>query len=412
MPRQAAARDAPSDPGAAPHRGRLSPRAGFLLQTSMIGSFLAASSAPTPLYPVYQARWGFSPITVTVVFAVYALAVLAALLTVGALSDHIGRRPVLLASSLLLAAALAVFATAGGVGELTVGRVLQGLATGAASGALGAGLLDLDRARGTLANGVGPFTGLALGALGSSLLVAYLPAPTRLVYLVLCAIVLAQAVGVAAMPETAPRIPGALASLRPTIGVPAAARRDLLIAAPCLVASWALSGFYLSLGPSLARLVVDSRWVVLGGLAVFALTVTAALTVLLLRDTAARTVMFLGALGLLVGVGVTLLGADLPSTPTFFVGTTLAGIGLGAGFQGGLRVLIPLVAPHERAGLLSTVYVLCYLAFGVPAVVAGYLVTHHGLLPTARGYGLVVMALAALALLGLLTRARRPAPGA
>src|SRR6266700_3516880 len=111
---------------------RLSARAAFVLQASITMFFLAGSSAPTPLYPVYQAEWGFSPITVTVVFGVYAIAVLAALLTVGSLSDHVGRRPVLIAATALQAVTMLVFARAGGVGSLVVARVIQGLSTGAA----------------------------------------------------------------------------------------------------------------------------------------------------------------------------------------------------------------------------------------------------------------------------------------
>jgi MFS family permease len=388
--------------------GRLGPRAGFALQTSMIVSFLAASTAPTPLYAVYQQAWGFTPVTITMIFGVYAVAVLCSLLVVGALSDHIGRRPVLLVAAALQTIAMIVFATAGGVGALMAARITQGLATGAATGALGAGLLDLHRTRGTLAGGAGPFAGMALGALGSSLLVAYLPNPTRLVYLVLLVILLAQAGGVALMGETSPRVPGARASLRPRIGLPGPVARALVVAGPCMVAAWALGGFYFSLGPSLARLVAGSHWIVLGGLALLCLAATAALTIIVVRNAPPQSVMFLGTLGLLVGVGVTLLAVATRSTAVFFTGTTLAGIGLGAGFQGGLRTLLPLADAHERAGVLSTVYVLCYLALGLPAVIAGALVTSSGLSRTSTEFGVVIMALAAFALTGLLARTRTP----
>ena len=146
-----------------PFAGRLSDRGAFALLISMAISYLAGSSAPTPLYSRYQAAWGFSPITTTVVFGVYALAVLVALLVVGSLSDHIGRRPVLITASLVLAGTMVVFATADGVTALLLARVLQGLATGAALGAIGAGLLDLDRSRGALANAVATPIGTASG---------------------------------------------------------------------------------------------------------------------------------------------------------------------------------------------------------------------------------------------------------
>ena len=192
-------------------------RAAFALQVSMLVSFLAGSSAPTPLYAVYQSTWGFSPITVTIVFAVYAVAVLSALLVAGSLSDHVGRRPVLLAATSLQAVTMLVFATAGGVSSLLAARIIQGVSTGLAAGALGAGLLDLDRPKGTIANAVGPMLGTATGGIASGLMVQYLPAPTHLIYLVLFAVFALQNVGVALMPETATRRPGALASLRPKL---------------------------------------------------------------------------------------------------------------------------------------------------------------------------------------------------
>ncbi|MFC4588781.1 MFS transporter [Sphaerisporangium corydalis] len=403
-------------PGAAPapvRPGRLSTGSAFYLQVSILVFFLAGSSAPTPLYSTYQTEWGFSPITVTVVFGVYAVAVLAALLVFGSLSDHVGRRPVLLAAVVLQAVTMLVFATAGGVPELLLARIVQGLSTGAAAGALGAGMLDLSKAKGTIANAVGPMAGTASGAIGSGLLVQFLPAPTHLVYLVLFAIFVLQAIGVALMPESVTRKPGALASLRPRFGLPPVVRRPLLIGVPALVAVWALAGFYGSLGPTVVRLVTGSGSLLLGGLALFAVAGTGGVSVLFLRTVPPRTVMLLGMVALVAGVGVTLLAISLPagtaaSTATLFAGMIVAGVGFGGGFQGALRTVIPLAEPHERAGVLSTAYVVCYLAMGLPAVVAGVLVVHGGgVLITAREYGVAIMVLAALALLGLARQGRR-----
>ncbi len=389
---------------------RLGPRAAFALQVSMLVLFLAASSAPTPLYAVYQAEWGFSPVTVTIVFGVYALAVLAALLTVGSLSDHVGRRPVLIGAILLQAVALVVFATAEGVPALLAARVAQGLSTGAAVGALGAGLLDLNRTRATVANGVGSIAGTAIGAIGSGLLVQFLPAPTHLIYLTLLGMLVLQAIGVTLMPESSARAAGALASLRPQLGLPRPARRPLLLAVPALVAVWSLAGFYGSLGPSLVRGVVGSNAVVLGGLGLFVLAASGALTVLFVHAAEPRTVVLIGSAALIAGVGTTLLAIAATSTVAFFVGTAVAGVGFGAAFQGSLRSVLPFAAAHQRAGVLSTIYVVCYLAMGLPAVVAGFVVVDGaGVLITARGYGIIVMALAALAMLGALTRREEPA---
>ena len=216
---------------------RLGPTASFYLLASIILFFLAGSSAPTPLYAVYQAAWGFSPITITVVFGIYAVAVLAMLLVVGSLSDHVGRRPVLLVATLVQAATMIVFATAHGVPALIVARVMQGLATGAAAGAVGAGMIDLDRVRGTTANSIAPLLGTATGALLAGVLVQYLPAPTVLVYAVLAGVYVVQFVGVLGMRETVTRRPGALASLRPHLRVPARLHSAMWIAMPALVAA-------------------------------------------------------------------------------------------------------------------------------------------------------------------------------
>jgi MFS family permease len=380
---------------------QLSTWAAFALQASIVVFFLAGSSAPTPLYAVYQAEWGFTPLTTTLVFGTYAVALLAALLVVGSLSDYVGRRPVLLAAITAQAATMLVFATATGVPQLLAARALQGLATGAALGALGAGMLDLDRAKGTIANAVAPVTGTAVGGLASGLLVQYLPEPTRLVYLVLFAVFVLQGVGVAFMPEPSPPKPGALASLRPKFALPPAVRRPMLTAAPVLVAVWALAGFYGSVGPSLARTIVGTHSLLLGGFTLFVLAGTGAVAVLLLRNQPPRLVMELGSVALFVGVGLTLVAISLSSTAVFFVGAVVAGVGFGGGFQGAIRTVVPLAAPHERAGVLSVVYLVSYLAMGLPAIAAGFLVVDGGgLVATARQYGFAVMALAALALVG------------
>lgn len=382
--------------------GRLPDALAFVLLASIILVFLAGSSAPTPLYTLYQAAWGFSPITTTIVFGVYALAVLAALLTVGSLSDYVGRRPVLLVAISLQAVVMLLFVTAGGVPQLLVARILQGLSTGAAATAIGAGLLDLHRARGTIANAVGPLAGTATGAIGSGLLAQYLPDPTHLVYLVLFLILALQALGVLLMAETGTARPGALASLRPRFALPPATRRPFVVAVPALVAVWSLAGLYGALGPALVRQLVGANSFVLTGLALFVLAGSGAVTVLLVRAATARTMLVLGAVGLLAGVGITLLAISSTTAAGFFIGTAVAGVGFGAGFQGALRIVLPMAAPRERAGVLSLLYVVSYLALGLPAVIAGFLVVHGGgVLPTAREYGLAVMALAVLALLGV-----------
>jgi predicted MFS family arabinose efflux permease len=388
---------------AEPAAYRLSGRPAVFVLASLIVVLLASSAAPTPLYAIYQARWHFTPITTTVVFGVYALAVLAALLTVGKLSDHVGRRPVLLTAIAVHAASLVILATATGVPALLSARVVQGLSTGAALGAIGAAMLDMDRELGTFANAVAPGMGSASGAILSALAVRFLPAPTHLIYLALIGVLVLQAVALTAMRETVSPAPGALASLRPEITLPRALRGPVLTAVPVLFAVWALAGLYGALGPALVHVLTGSDDVVLGGLSLFVLAGSAVVATILLRRAAARTVMLFGILALITGVTVTVVAVSAGSGAVFFAGSAIAGAGFGSGFQGGIRTVVPLAAPHERAGLVSLLYVVSYLGLGVPAVLAGFGVVHGGgLIDTTRYYGAAVIALAALALPGLL----------
>jgi predicted MFS family arabinose efflux permease len=394
-------------PGGAarPLVGGLSQTAAFYLYASLIVFFLAGSSAPTSLYAAYQAAWGFSPVTVTMVFGVYALAVLAALLVFGRLSDHLGRRPILLVATLTQAFTMVLFATAHGVGTLMVARIVQGISTGAATGAIGAGLLDFDRSKGAVANAVGPMLGTATGALASGLMVTYLPAPTVLIYGVLGAIFLAQAIGLLAVRESTPTRPGALATLRPRFQLPAQSRAAMVMAVPALVAAWSLVGFYGSLGPALVRRLLGSSSPAPGGLVLAAMAASGALAVLLSHKRSPRFMTIVGTTTLMAGVAITLVAISRASAPVLFLGAAVAGAGFGNTFQGAIRSVILPAPAHERAGALSILYVVAYLAMGSPAVLAGLAVVHGGgLLPTAREYGLAVIALAAAALIGTLLR--------
>jgi len=403
----AAALDAP----AVPRTGLVSQAAAFYLLASITMSFLAGSSAPTPLYPLYQAQWGFSPVTVTVVFGIYALALLAALLVAGRLSDHVGRRPVLIAATAMQAATMLVFASADGVSGLLFARIVQGLSTGAAIAAVGAGMLDLDKARGAVANAVAPPLGTAFGALAGGVMVHTLPAPTQMVYLVFAVVFVLQGLGVWLMAETNTPRPGAWASLTPRFSLPFATRRPMLLAVPVLVAAWSLAGFYASLGPGLVHGVFGLDSSLLGGVALFVLAGSGAASVLWVHGRSPSTTMSFGAAALLAGVAVIGVSLATHAAALYFVGTAIAGTGFGAGFQGAVRSVVAFATPRESAGVLSIVFVVSYLAMGVPAVGAGWLVAHGGnILRTGELFATVVMALAALALLGaMLRRSGRPA---
>jgi hypothetical protein len=297
---------------------------------------------------------------------------------------------------------------AGGVPGLLAARIIQGLSTGAALGAIGAGMLDIDRPRGTLANAVSPGMGSGLGAILSGLAVRYLPAPTHLIYLALLGVIVAQAFGVALMRETVTRSGGALASLRPEIKLPRTVRAHMLTAAPVLIVVWALAALYGALGPALVQALTGSDDVVLGGLSLTVLAAFGVAAILTLRNASARVVMLTGIAALVVGVAITLLALTTRSAAVFFAGTAVSGVGFGSGFQGAIRTVLPRVAAHERAGVLSLLFVISYLGLGVPAVAAGFLATHGvGLIGAARYYGAALIVLAVFALLSLVRAERK-----
>ena len=271
-------------------------------------------------------------------------------------------------------------------------------------------MLDLDETRGAVANATAPGLGTASGVLLSAFAVQWLPAPTapgvrragR------------RAAGAGGRRGPAPRDQptgaGARSSLVPQIAVPPQTRKPLMAAAPVLFAVWALGGFYASLGPSLIDHLVGSASVIDAGLGLGILTGAGALATYVFRAEPADRVMLIGTRALMAGVIVVLLSLWAGSPPLFFGGTAVAGVGFGAGFQGGIRLVAPLAHPDQRAGVLSELFSISYVALGVPAVLAGVAVVQGGgLVPTSSVYGLVVIALAASATFNLI-RLRNAGP--
>lgn len=389
------------------------PRAvAFWLVAVVLGLFLFAAAAPSPLYVVYQANWEFSATVLTTVFAVYALFQLLALVFAGSLSDHIGRRPVILAALALEVVAMGAFAGARNVTWLLVARILQGAATGLAAGTLSAALLDLQptsrpRVGPTVAS-IMPMAGLAVGALGSGLLVQYGPFPTQLVFWLLLALLTATGVGVATMPETVASQGPWLRFLRPHVTIPAPTRALFVTLLPCIVATWALGGLYLSLGSSVAAQILGASNHLVGGLIITTLAGIASVTSTLTAAWPPGRTLRGGSAAVILGVGVTLLAIRQESTALFFLGTMCAGLGFGPTFSGAFRALVSLSSPDQRAGFIAAIYVVSYLGFSLPVIAAGAGVTRVGLGTTAIVYGLSVMVLVAVAAAAYTIRTRHP----
>jgi hypothetical protein len=306
---------------------------------------------------------------------------------------------------------MVLFLLAGDVGWLMAARVVQGVATGAMTGALGAALLDFQRPErplGPLVNSASPGFGLSLGAVAAGLLVEFVPAPTDWVFAVLTgAFVLAAAAVRLRLPESSPRLPGALASLRPQVHVPAGQRSAFFIVLPCLAATWALGGLYASLGPSLVAGVFGVDDHLVGSLIVLALNGTGLIGSLVLRGLAPERGMVVGALTFAVGVAGTITALAIGSLALFFAAAVVSGFGFGSAFLGAMATVTHGVAPGERAGLLSSVFVASYLSFSIPAIAAGLAAGTLGLTRTAEIYSAAVIVLALAAAGALQLRRRR-----
>jgi hypothetical protein len=176
---------------------------------------------------------------------------------------------------------------------------------------------------------------------------------------------------------------------------------------PALAAGWALGGLYLALGPSLAAELLHSTDPVAGGAVIFLLTGVGAITSIVCRGWNPPTAMGVGCLLLAVGVGGTVAAIAAGSAAGFFVGTAFAGSGFGLAFLGVFRTLVALAPPAGRAGLITAIYIVSYLAFSLPVIAAGIAATHVGLRNTAEVYGLAVAALDVLAAAGLAVGIRR-----
>ena len=380
----------------------------FWFLAVLLALFLFAASAPSPLYGTYAELWQFSPTTVTAIYAVYAAGALGALLVTGRLSDHVGRRPVVVLALLIQIGGMVAFILADGVGALYLGRVLQGIATGIASGAISAWLVDLEPEHhprlGSLLTGVTLQAGLGSGAFVSSLLVQYAAHPLRLVYWLLVVVYAISLVAILFVPDVVHRVPGALRSLRPQVGVPTVARRQFAATSPSLVAIWALAGLYLSLGPALALMLARSGNQVMGGAVILALAGSGAITSAFVRLSDPRTLILRSSVMVIAGVGVTLIAVLFDSSAGLYAGSIVAGIGLGAAFSGILRSLGPLAPPDQRGALFGAIYIVVYVAISVPTVAAGVATSHYGLSSTTYVYGAVVMALVASTFVFVLRR--------
>lgn len=375
---------------------------------TMIGTTL-----PTPMYGIYQQRLGFSLTTITVVFAVYAFGVLAALLLFGRWSDALGRRPLLLAG---LAASLVsdlVFLAADATWVLLVARVISGLSAGVYVGTATAAVIEAAperwRARAPLVATAANIGGLGLGPVVAAALVDAFPWPVHLAFVVhavaaLCALLLLTQV-----PETVEVTPGARPHLqRPS--VPASARTTFIGAGIAGFAGFAVCGLFTAVSPRFVAEAVDDPHPLVSVSVVFALFAASVVAQVLWHRLPTTTGVNLGCV--LLTVGMLLFTASLATETLWLmlVAAVIAGAGQGVSFSKGLASVLDRVGAHERAGTTSAFFVVAYVAISVPVIGSGIASDHWGLDPAGIAFSIAAAALAALALITLVIDQRSTAP--
>ena len=341
----------------------------FVLTVTMLGTTL-----PTPLYDIYQARWHFSSVVVTVVFAVYAAAVLAALLLAGRSSDQAGRRPVLAVALGASVLSTVVFILAPDVGALFAGRILSGLSAGLMTGTATAALTELvppsAGRRASLVATAANMGGLGLGPLIAGLFAQYGPHPTILVFEVYLVLLAAAGVCLLFVPETvSPRRRPALRFAG--LGIPGPGRGEFIAAGVAGFAAFSLLGLFAALAPTFLGSVLHVHNLAIQGAVVFGLLAVGTLTQLALSRFSSRRVVLAGLGVFLAGLALIVAALAQASLAVFLAGTVAGGVAVGAIFLGSLATANRLAPPGQRGQVVSTFFVACYCGLIIPVIGVG-----------------------------------------
>jgi MFS family permease len=391
---------------------RLGRAAGFVAAAYAFAVAMLGTTLPTPLYPSYQAQWGFSELTITVIFATYAVGVIAALLLFGRLSDQVGRRRVLLPGLAFSALSAVAFLLAHGLGLLLVGRVLSGLSAGIFTGTATATLLDLagPRARGraTLVATMVNMAGLACGPLLAGLLSEFAGSPLRLAFWVDLALLIPAAALVWALPETVPAEQQARLH-PPRLRLPYQVRPVFVRVGLAVFAGFAVLGLFTAVAPEFLGQVLEVHSHATVGVVVAGVFASSMAGQTLLQRVAGSEALPVGCVALAAGMSLVALALIVESLGLLIAGGVVAALGQGLSFRAGLTAVNEASPPERRAEVASIFFVVAYVAISVPVVGVGLLAELASLRIAGLAFtGLVaLLALAALYLFGGASTPRR-----
>ena len=383
---------------------RLSRPAAFWLIAYAFAVTMLGTTLPTPLYVIYQAQWHFATSLITVIFATYAVGVLAALLLAGQSSDQVGRRPVLAAATGLSMASAVTFILAPGIGWLFLGRVLSGLSAGLMTGTATAALTETARPgsgrRASLVSTTANTAGLGLGPLLAGLLAQYAPQPTVLPFLVQLGLVAVAGLCLLLVPETA-RGRSALSLRFGGLGIPLAGRAEFIAAGFAGLAAFSLLGLFSSLVPTFLVGVLHDTSHAVAGAVVFLVSAVGACTQLAGSRLPSRLVMLFGLTVFLAALALIVAGLSTASMPIFLAATVVSGVAVGAVFMGSLAVANRLAPAQSRGKVISTYFVFAYVGLTVPVIAVGFGSQAFGDFRATLGcaVGLAAIALASMAII-------------
>ena len=367
-----------------------------------LGVMFVGAILPTPLYPLFREAFGFSGVTLTLIYSVYVLGNLVALLFFGRLADQIGRRNASLPAIAVGIAGALAFAFATGTPWLFVARALSGFCTGLAAGAATAWIAELytGRVQGGAARiaAAANFFGCAAGPLLGGLLAQFAPAPLRLPFFVYLVLLCASAVGICFVPETVrKRVRLADVALKPRIGIPPNIRLQFLSPAVTGFATFSLIGFYSALIPNLLAESLHQTAPLVSGIVVCALFTVAAVTILTSGRLPSQAAM-LTALVLLPPAVWLLVGAQVArSLPLLLVAAALGGMAGGLGYRGSLEVVNRIAPADRRSETVSSYLIALFAGNSVPVIGIGLLSADLGPLNAHIIFATVIAALAGLA---------------